>query len=37
RSLNEAREFVRVSDEANAAIVAATRPRAELVIDPARP
>lgn len=37
RSLHEAREFVRVSDEANAAIVAATRPRAELVIDPARP
>jgi pantothenate kinase len=36
RSLDEAREFVRMSDEANAAIVAATRPRAEVVIDPAR-
>ena len=33
RSPDEAREFVRMSDEANATIVAATRPRADVVID----
>jgi pantothenate kinase len=32
-----AREFVRTSDEVNAAIVAASRPRADLIIDPSRP
>jgi pantothenate kinase len=37
RSLDDARDFVRTSDEANAAIIAATRPRADLVIDPSRP
>ena len=37
RSLGEAREFVLTSDEANAAVVAATRPRADVVIDPSRP
>ncbi len=37
RSPDEAHEFVRMSDEANAVIVAATRPRADLVIDPTRP
>ncbi len=37
RSLDQAREFVRVSDEANAAIVAAARDRADVVIDPSRP
>ena len=36
RSLDEAREFVRRSDESNAAIVAATRPRADVVVDPSR-
>ena len=34
RSLDDAREFVQKSDEANAAIVAATRPRADVLIDP---
>lgn len=33
RSPDEAREFVRMSDEANATIVAATRPHADVVID----
>ncbi len=37
RSLDEAREFVRMSDEANAVIVAATRPRADVVIIPRVP
>ncbi len=37
RSPEQAREFVRTSDEANAAIVAASRHRADVVIDPARP
>jgi pantothenate kinase len=37
RSLDEAREFVRISDEANAVVVAATRSRADVVIDPSRP
>lgn len=37
RSLEDAREFVRTSDEANAAIVAATRPHADVVIDPSLP
>jgi pantothenate kinase len=37
RSLDDAREFVRMSDEANAAIVAGTRQRADLVIDPSLP
>ena len=33
RTRDDAVEFVRVSDEANAAIVAATRPRADVLID----
>ena len=37
RSLDDAREFVRMSDEANAAIVTATRPRADVLVDPSRP
>ncbi len=37
RSLDDAREFVRTSDEANAAIVAASRHRADVVIDPSLP
>lgn len=37
RSLESAREFVLMSDEANAAIIAATRPRADIVIDPSLP
>lgn len=37
RSLEDAREFVRMSDEANAVIVAATRSRADVLIDPSRP
>ena len=37
RSLDEAREFVLMSDEANAAVIAATRTRADVVIDPSRP
>jgi pantothenate kinase len=37
RSPDDAREFVRASDEANAVIVAAARHRADLVIDPSRP
>ncbi len=37
RSLEAAREFVRMSDEANAVIVAATRSRADVLIDPSRP
>lgn len=37
RTPQVAREFVRRSDEANAAIVATSRPRADLVIDPSRP
>ena len=37
RSPEDAREFVRTSDEANAVIVAATRHRADVVIDPTLP
>ena len=37
RSLEDAREFVRTSDEANAVIVAATRHRADVVLDPSLP
>jgi pantothenate kinase len=37
RTPDAAREFVRTSDEANAAIVAASRLRADLIIDPSRP
>jgi pantothenate kinase len=37
RSPDEARDFVRTSDEANARIVAASRSRADVVIDPTRP
>ena len=37
RSLEDAREFVRTSDEANAAIVVAARHRADVVIDPSLP
>ncbi len=37
RSPDDAREFVLASDEANAALVAATRPRADVVIDPSLP
>jgi pantothenate kinase len=37
RSPDEAREFVRTSDDANARIVAASRPRADVVIDASRP
>jgi pantothenate kinase len=37
RSLEDAREFVHTSDEANAAIVAASRARADVVINPSRP
>ncbi len=37
RSLDEAREFVQTSDEANAAVVAATRSFADVLIDPSRP
>jgi pantothenate kinase len=37
RTLDEAREFVGKSDEANAVIIAATRSRAHVVIDPSRP
>jgi pantothenate kinase len=37
RSLEDAREFVRTSDEANAELVAASRHRADMVIDPSRP
>ena len=37
RSLDDAREFVRSSDEANAVIIAASRSRADVVIDPSRP
>jgi pantothenate kinase len=37
RSIDDAREFVRMSDEANAVIVAATRPRADVLIDSSRP
>jgi pantothenate kinase len=37
RSPDEAREFVLRSDEANAAIIAGTRQRADLSIDPSRP
>lgn len=37
RSREEAREFVQISDEANAAIVFATRPLADVVIDPSLP
>ena len=36
RTRDDAVEFVRVSDEANAAIVAATRPRADVLIDRSR-
>lgn len=37
RSPDEAREFVRMSDEANAVIVAASRPRARVVVEASRP
>ena len=37
RTLDDAREFVRTSDEANAAVIAATRSRADVLIDPSRP
>jgi pantothenate kinase len=37
RSPDDAREFVRTSDEANAVIIAASRSRADVVIDPSRP
>ncbi len=37
RSLDDAREFVRTSDEANAGIIAASRSRADVIIDPSRP
>jgi len=37
RSLDDAREFVQQSDEANAAIIAATRPRADVLVDPSLP
>jgi pantothenate kinase len=37
RSPDDAREFVLASDEANAALIAATRHRADVVIDPSRP
>lgn len=37
RSLDDAREFVRTSDEANAAVIAASRSRADVLIDPSRP
>lgn len=37
RSPDEAREFVRMSDEANAVIVAASRPRADVVVEASRP
>lgn len=37
RTLDDARRFVRSSDEANAAIIAATRHRADVLIDPSRP
>lgn len=37
RSPEEAREFVQRSDEANAAIIARTRGRADLLVDPSRP
>ncbi len=36
RSPDEAREFVLRSDETNAAIIARTRPRADLLIEPSR-
>ncbi len=36
RSLDEARDFVHLSDEPNAAIVAASRHRADVMIDPTR-
>jgi pantothenate kinase len=37
RSPDDAREFVLASDEANAALVAASRHRADVVIDPSLP
>lgn len=37
RSPDESRTFVRESDEANATLIAATRPRADVIIDPSRP
>jgi pantothenate kinase len=37
RTPAEAREFVRTSDEANAATIARSRPRADVVINPSRP
>lgn len=37
RTLDDAREFVRASDEANAAIIAENRSRADVLIDPSRP
>jgi len=37
RPLDDARRFVRSSDEANAAIIAATRHRADVLIDPSLP
>ena len=37
RTLEDAHEFVGRSDEANAAVIAATRSRADVLIDPSRP
>jgi uridine kinase len=37
RSHEEALEFVQTSDEANAAVIAATRSFADVLIDPSRP
>jgi pantothenate kinase len=37
RSHEDAREFVQTSDEANAAVIAATRSFADVLIDPSRP
>ena len=37
RTVEDAREFVGRSDEANAAVIAATRSRADVLIDPSRP
>ena len=37
RALDDAREFVRRSDGANAAVIAVTRSRADVLVDPSRP
>lgn len=37
RTIDDAREFVGTSDEANATIIAASRSRADVVIDPSQP